>query len=1166
MKKIYHFSASRTKKMNRKGLFSLLFVVIAAVFMVIAPQNSYAQGKRISIDFTEMPMKDVILEVEKLSGYNFLYNSQLINLNYNVTINKKNIDIRELLDELFRSSDINYKIVDKQVILSPKDSSADPNKPSQTKSGKKIVRGVVTDKSGQALFGCAVTVKGTNIGTVTGADGSYEIAYSSDSPLIFNYVGMKSQEVKPTSTQLNVQMELGNQTIDQVVVTGYQTFNKYNTTGSVNTLSAKEIDMRSSVSLERMLEGTVPGLTVYRGDYRIRGGSSLNAGTKPLFIVDDFEVESLPENMDMVENITVLKDAAASAIWGSRAANGVIVITTKRGKIGDFRISYSNNFKISGRPDFDDLYRANSAEQISYEREVYGKEMYFDGLWEDRSGYSQSLGVIRDHSKGLITDDIMNSRLDSLGGLSNRDQINDYLLRNAFKQNHLISISGATEKVNYYLSGSFNTDRSNYIGDRSTSANINSRTSYKLLDFITLRADINATFGTDNKGYTDIESDVLALNPYQMIKDAQGNYIYDYKDFNKESNDYLMSVGLYDQGLNILNEVNLANNKSTTTAYKVRVGADFNIIEGLNASVDFQKERIGIEDKNVRAKNSSYAANEINRLTSIGANNVLTHNLPNGDMLDAKSTTTDAWVLKAGVTLNRTFGQDKKHYVNAIVGYEARQRVTTSESRRKLGYDDQLLSWQPINQVLLEKTGVDGYFGNEKYFGTSYDKFGYNDSRETSAFGSAVYTYDNRYTVSASFRFDESNLFGADKKFRRNPIYSVGANWNIANESFFNSSVVNDLILRATYGMTGNFDRSGSTTPIMVGSRSYLSSVNGYVTRINTPPNPLLRWEKTRNTNVSLQIGLFDRLNATVDVYSNYSKDLLGEQTLDPTVGFAKAKINAADMKNKGVEIALNGDIIRTRDFNWNASIIWAYNNNKIINNKIADGAPELNRVTGTTKFVEGYAREALWSYRWAGLDDMGNPMVYGVNGEKIYKAVLESLISTGTYQPKYNGSFSTGFRYKTITLNLMFVYNFGHFYRMGYPEMDPMNEPSGSLNKMVADRWTETNKNTEIPSMPTWETPSYQNGRERATQYSTNSLRSGDFVRLREILLNYELPNTLLQKTPFKRISLTAQLNNLWLWAANKEKMDPEAIEPINGGFSFREPMSVTFGIKLDF
>uniref|UniRef100_UPI00242F127E SusC/RagA family TonB-linked outer membrane protein n=1 Tax=Bacteroides acidifaciens TaxID=85831 RepID=UPI00242F127E len=1160
--------------------------------------------------------------------------------------------------------------------------------------------------------------------------------------------------------------------LDDVVVTGYQVMKKYNVTGAVNTINSKDIELRSSNSLQGILEGAVPGLTVYNNEYRIRGGASLNSGNKPLFIVDDFEVEELPENMDMVESITVLKDAAAAAIWGSRAANGVVVITTKKGKANDFRISYSGNVKVSAQPDFDDLHRVNSEQLIDFDRTAFLGGYYFPGYFGySKSGYSLSQEIINDYTlddmndltaqqlaamdsrlgklatnynrkqiednllrsalqhhhmlsisggtdkvnyflsgsfiggaslnsgnkplfivddfeveelpenmdmvesitvlkdaaaaaiwgsraaNGVVVittkkgkandfrisysgnvkvsaqpdfDDLhrvnseqlidfdrtaflggyyfpgyfgysksgyslsqeiindytlddmndltaqqlaaMDSRLGKLATNYNRKQIEDNLLRSALQHHHMLSISGGTDKVNYFLSGSFIGGHSSYIGDSNQSININSRTSYKILPFLTLRSDIIANFVKNDNGYSSLSSDIYNLYPFQMLLDENNNRIADYSSFNHEYSKTMVSqYGYYDQGKNLLDEVDMANDKTNGVNYKVRVGADFKIISGLSVSADYQYEKSLSTHKNIISKKSYDGRTLINSMAVPNSTNTLTYNIPNSDILDHQQATTDAWILKFGATLNRSFGADKQHYVNAVAGFEMRSRHYYMEKYRKLGYDDQILSWQPIDAVSLQD-GVTWWNGDKnRYYSTSYDGFSDVLNKEISYFLSAVYTYDNRYTLSGSMRIDKSNLFGVSDKYRRNPIWALGANWNVKNEKFFDVDFISALMLRASWGLTGNFDRSGGTTPVMVGRRTYIPAVGDYVVRLSTPPNPKLRWERNRSTNVSLDLGLFDRINATFTYYNNSCYDLLGSTLLDPTTGYASARINAADMTNKGFELQLGVDVLKLRNFNWNVNWIFAHNSNKITNNNINESSPHLNRVTGLTEFVEGYAREAIWSYRWAGLDSNGEPMVYDKDGNKTYDiATLDAddLEYSGTYQPKYNGSFSTSFQYKNLQASFLFTYNFGHVFRAEYPSMDAY-ATSPSLTDKIADRWREPGDEdkTDIACLPTmeanWANTQY---RSYAVMYSSNSIRNGNMIRLREILLNYEFPQNWLKRTPLRRLSLTAQFNNIWLWAKNKEGYDPEAVNPKTGAMSFSQPFSFTAGIKVDF
>lgn len=813
---------------------------------------------------------------------------------------------------------------------------------SQSAEPRNFTGTVFDSKDGSSLIGCTVRVKGKQAATITDADGNYSITASPGDILIISYVGYETVEVPVGSKKASqVYMVDDSVLMEDVVVTGYQTLKKFNVTGSVNTISNDKISLRSSVGLEGILEGSVPGLNIYNDQFRIRGGASMNAGNDPLFIVDDFEVEELPENMDMIESITVLKDASATAIWGSRAANGVIVITTKKGKANDFKISYSNNFRVSAKPDFDDLNRATSEQIIDFDRTVFlaGYNSMMGGFGYQGAGYSLSQAILQDYmpayGEQVPADKLaeMDARLAVLKQYSNRKQIEDYLLRNAFQQQHLISISGGSERVNYFLSGSFIGDHSEYVGDQNRSFNINSRISYKLLPKLTLRSDLSATFDNNDNGYTSLSSDIYGLYPFQMLVDEQGNRIADYTQFSRMEADRLTKdYGFLSFGKNLLDEIDMADNTTKNIDYKARFGLDFKVLEGVNISADYQYEKYLSTTKEIQSANSYDVRYLVNSHTTVDENE-LTYRIPKGDILDHSQTDIDAWVLKFGATLNRNFGDDKQHYVNATAGFEMRSKHSTTETYRKLGYDDQLLTWVPINAVELAQNGTNNQWGTSSYYDAAdYDTFLDILNREVSYYLSAVYTYDNRYTVSGSVRIDKSNLFGVSDKYRRNPIWAFGANWNIKNEKFFQCNAISALMLRASLGLTGNFDRSGKTSPVMIGKfiSSSLVDGGGYM-RISTPPNPLLRWERTRSVNLSVDLGLFDRINTTLTYYHNKSYDLLGETQLDPTVGYKEQSINSADMNNTGVEVQLNADLIRTRDFTWNLGWVFGYNKNKIV-------------------------------------------------------------------------------------------------------------------------------------------------------------------------------------------------------------------------------------------
>ena len=296
---------------------------------------------------------------------------------------------------------------------------------------------------------------------------------------------------------------------------------------------------------------------------------------------------------------------------------------------------------------------------------------------------------------------------------------------------------------------------------------------------------------------------------------------------------------------------------------------------------------------------------------------------------------------------------------------------------------------------------------------------------------------------------------------------------------------------------------------------------------------------------------------------------MLGNIQLDPTLGFDGGYINGANMWNKGVEMQLNAKVLEWHDFQWFANFVFGYNKNKITKNAILDSNPAYNLTHGLTEFMAGYPREALWSYRWAGLDENGNPLTYDAEGNKTDVPVAESVECNGSYRPKYSGSLSTDFKYKNLTLMFSFIYNFGHVFRVAYPTMDAGSVAKGSsanLSAFVGKRWRKPGDEaiTDIPSI---RTKDYKNNdRASLAVYSSNSVRKGDFIRLREITLNYELPQLLVKKSPFARVSLTAQANTVWMWTKNKEGFDPEAVDPVSGKLGLSEAPSFTFGLRVEF
>lgn len=1142
--------------------FLCLFYLL---FICWIPVKAYGQDMKFSIHTTHARISEVFaLMKAQQPELDLFYNNNEFDVEQKVDVNVDHASLDELM-KILLTNRYTYQLIDKHLVIK----LINTNTLSSGVQRQQVVSGQVTDKKGAAIPGVVVKANLAKSNSITDSQGRYTIHVHANDILTFSYIGYEKQEIAvKNNSQIDLVLKEDVAFLNEVVVTGYQTLTRKNAPGAFAVITEEDITKHNNISLNRLLEGTLPGLTIYKNaegadDIRIRGGSSLLTNTNPLFVVDGFVTTIMPD-INEIQSITALKDASAAAIWGSQAANGVIVITTKKGKPGKLKITYAGNARITGRPDYNQLRRADAPAIIDYQKEEYDKGYIMAPIFDgSKEGYAPSIAAIIDYDRGDISLAERDKRLAGLSASSNKAQINNLLLRQAVNQSHFISFSGGSEKADYFLSANYQANTAGIVGQSSKVTTINSRNSYQIAPFLRLRTDLSAAYTSATNGYTDMSSYIRNLLPYQQLLDAQGNYVYDYRNFNPIENTRLKQEGYMESGFNVLEESRNANNKTSGWGLKTRAGADWKLMEGLSFSNDFLYERTISDNNNLMNQNGYDVRTLVNRLTSLDDKGKLVFNVPKGDILDAANTQYNNYAFRNQLNYNRTF--NKKHYVNVIAGFDLRKEVNKNSSSRKLGYNDDLLSFQSIDAKMLASTGITWWDGTrQNYNESSYTGLSFNDTREYSYYTSAVYTYDERYTLSGSYRVDQSNLFGADPKFKHTPLWSVGGSWNISNEAFFKSEAISNLGLRATYGLTGNFDRKNGTTTFLTAYRFFNTIANDYVARLQTPPNPKLRWERSNTFNLGLDMGLFKgRYSASLEFYRKNSYDLLGDQELDPTVGQTKATINAASLLNKGVELALKAGILATHDFNWTSNLNLAYNTSKVSKNNLVDGDPVINRVTGTSQYIEGYARESVWSYKWAGLDNAGRPMVYNAAGDKVYTPDLGSLEYSGSARPKLSGGWRNTFGYKNFELSTMLVFNLGQVARREMPDLNGFDW-SGSYNDQIAQRWRKPGDelHTDIPAIPDFE--NLGDTYTRMAKYSNNSIIDASFVRLREIQLAYRLNKNVLRHTPFSNVRFVAQVNNVYLYKWNKDGIDPEAIA--NGVYMLPEPFTTTLGITLDF
>lgn len=1129
-------------------------------------QTLYVQAKQKSLS-------QIFESLKKDSGYHFFWEGGDFS-GTRVDVSVKG-DINEVLDALFEGLPLDYTLHKKTVII-----KSNPNKGGKNiRAVQQEVGGRVIDEKGNIVAGAIIkySESGKYTTVVTDAKGHFRVAATKFPVHIqISYLGFKPQDyvVNSADQAILIQMQVAENQIEDVEIihTGYQSLSKDNSAGATSTVPEDYIERRNNNSLDRILENAVPGLNSYttpdgKLDVRVRGGSSLRAGTEPLIVVDGFPSAIMPD-VNEISNITVLKDAAAAAVWGAQASNGVIVITTKKGKPGTQTIQYSGNLRVQMRPDYSALQRATAAQVIDYEKEQYDKGYIMAPIFDgSSSGYSQSIGIFNDYDRKDIDLAERDRRLGLLAGMDNQSQIDNLLLRNAVNQKHFLSVSGGSDRFDYYSGVNFGHDVAGTRETQNKDILVTNRMNYKLADFVTLRSNIAMQYDWGNQGYSALTGEIRKLQPYQMLKDENDDLVYNYFGFNKVENDRLIGLGYLDNGVNLLRENELSNNRSTGFGIRTIIGADWKLMDGLTLSNNVVYERESGRQRNLYDTETGYTRKLVNQFTSYdNVKDVYVRNIPFGDVLDLQNSTYREIATRNQLNYASTI-QDK-HYINVLFGFDLSKTIREGSNQRLLGFNDDLYSSQHIDQKLLA-AGIEDWEGKRQtYTASTYDRMTYGEGRKYSYYSTLAYTYDRRYTVTGSYRTDFSDLFGAEERLKRRPLWSVGGKWLVHNEDFFNADFISELNIRVTTGLTGNFDARNTTTTYMTANRFFNTIADDYVARLQTPPNPNLRWEGTRTFNTGFDLGLLsNRFTVSFDYYNKFSFDLLGSQELDPTVGLTNASINAAELSNKGVELGISAGIVRNRDFNWDMRINFAYNKSKVLYNRITDTNPAINRPNNTVPYLEGYERESLWSYRWAGLDDKGRPQTYDANGDKVRVPVLESLELNGTTRPRYSGAWNNEFSYKGFNLSIFTVFNAGQKARMEMPTMYGFDWNSSYNNKIV-DRWRQPGdeNKTDIPALADMEDLS-DNYTRLATK-SSNSVFDASFLRVREIQLGYTIKGgELLRRLPFKTIRAVAQINNVYLWKANKSGIDPEAVV-VNSNkaseFQLPESKVVTFGLNF--
>lgn len=1051
-------------------------------------------------------------------------------------------------------------------------------------SGQTILTGKVVNSENMTPM-TGVSIQSVEKGTVVISDenGEFKIgAINNSDTLTFNFIGFRSKLVPVKSMikeNLEIFMELQINELDEVLInTGYQLIPKERSTGSFSHIDNSLINRSVGSEIISHLEGVIGSLSyelpatvdepTKKPNLRIRGLSTINGETQPLIVVDNFPYEGDIENINPndVESISILKDAAAASIWGARAGNGVIVITTKKGKyLQRPTIGFNSNITVVKTPDlYYDRNYLPSAEAIELERILFDKGLYRKNDATVLTPVIETLMAVDD---GTIDIDRANTYFDQLKNYDIRKEVGERLYRNGISQQYSFNINGGSERTRYYISSGYDKNLASLVNDSYNRVTFNTKTDFKISNNLKISSSANFSKSQDkNNGISYGKLSPTGMNsiyPYARLADESGDALPIPKNNRIVYTDRAEENGLLDWHYRPLDELYLNDNHSSLQEVRLNNALVYNITKNLQLEGRYQYQSLESNSTNHHPEDSYYARHLINRYTQSDG----TRPIPLGGILEGGGSKTTTNYGRVQVSYNRLW--NGRHSINSVAGAEIRQENTKGDpSYSFYGYDDNVLtnynlidynfSWPilPSGKARVE---------NKSSLGSQYvDRF-------VSYYANLAYTFNNRYIISSSARWDASNLFGVRFNQKGVPLWSSGLAWVLSDEPFFHVDWLQQLKLRATYGVNGNVSRTSSALPYITYTDDAVTGLQNGILR--TPGNADLRWEQIKIMNLGLDFSLFHgRLNGSFEYFNKKSTDLIGEDFLDPTSGIIwtgsrynmSNKRNYANMKTNGFDVELNSLNIHSR-IKWNTTVLLSYSNDKITK-YLTQNNPSINSFLSPTNVpvVEGKPKDALYTIPWHGLDNTGSPLVM-VNGELgtdyngyFNNLTYEDLAYEGVTVPPLFGSIRNDFYWNNFSVSFNILFKANYYFKRGGINYSSLFS-SGLMHMDYIDRWKKPGDEfvTNVPSMP----EASLTRRDQAYIFSDALLGKGDHIRLQDINLAYSLSPSVKNKIGASDIRLFAYAKNIGIiWRHNKYHIDPGARA------FYPQPLQISFGVQAKF
>ena len=1075
-----------------------------------------AQSQKVSLDFKNERVEKVLASIKSQTGMSLVFSDQLVDVNRKVTMQLKDVTLKEALTRLLSGTDLTFEIRNNKIYFIEKKAVSRPG------SKKKRVTGVVKDVMGEPLIGANVVEKGRSTnGVITDFNGKFTLEVDESASLVVSYIGYLAQDI-PTKGKgdFHIILKEDTNTLDEVVVTGYGDFKKATYTGSASVLTTEKLEALPVVSVGQMIESNIPGISVVAGTssqpgakttLRVRGVASMNASTEPLYVLDGVPIPSydlsnftsMSEAGGMgfietlnpadIESITVLKDAASASLYGAKGANGVVLITTKKGKEGKLRVNMAAKYGIT---DFAYTYRP-----------LMGGEERRKLIHEGLVNFQLDKGVSEQEAQQYADANIDQYAKRLPQGYSDWESA---LFKTGYQQDYNLSASAGNQNSSFIGSlgytkqtgVSLNSEMERFTG------RVDASNKYKKVEF-----GMNASFSwtknvhlPEGKFYgSAIYASKVNLTPSTPIYNEDGTYASGYRENNgynpileAEVNDYyartVRAMGTAKIAYNVWD--NLKVSSVFTVDYSLTKDFFFQSPEGRDGATYQGRGRMQMTD----------------RMRYTSQNNL---------------------------TYSKTFG---KHSVSAVAAFEV----------MKYDYEDLYAAKKTYGQDINTSLGnaADPIDADQKL----------QEDALMSYVASVNYSYDDKYYASFSFRRDGSSRLSPDTRWGN--FWSLSASWRLSQERFMQplKSVLSDLKLRASYGVNGNLPSSyyGYQSTYTTGA-FYSGKPSPWESTLG---NEELTWEKNYALNLGLDIGLFSRVNVSLDWYTRTTKDLLMSKQLNSISGFSSLLTNVGQMRNTGVELEVRSNNIKTKDFSWTTAFNLSHNKNKIL--KLAD-LPWF--VDGRYVRKEGYPFNTIYLREYAGVDpETGSALYYDnqqdENGNYTKNKVTDpgqaSPIPLKDITPTISGGFMNTFNYKFIDLSFNLSYSFGGY---SYDNASYILQDDGY--SVISNKSTEQRRRWQKPGDIT-DVPRFVYGNKKGGNYnSSRAIHSTDHIRLKSLILGLNAPKAWLQKLGIGNARIYFSGTNLLTWAAY-DQYDPE----MSGVVGFYTPPLKTyaFGLELKF